>query len=169
MTTKEIEELQVTAKKKLEAEYAEAKKNWEELGTVSKPEHYKFFIMEKHYSSDIHNIPHDEVKTIIDTYIEELDALPKHISVVESTDIEFYDSETVSEYRLQYRYQVFNENFKIDNRVKVDVKKLLEEKLKPKSYKRVTREIDCSLLKLFMDKVIKWTDVQKLVYSDCEL
>jgi SNF2 family DNA or RNA helicase len=60
-------------------------------------------------------------------------------------------------------------NFVFEESVEFRVREVLEEKLKPKSYKRVTREIDCSLLKLFMDKVIKWTDVQKLVYSDCEL
>jgi len=169
MTISEVKELQVTVKKELEAEYTKAKEMWEELGTVELPKHYKFFRGEKHYSDDFHNIAHDDIKEIIDRYIQEIDELPKHIDGTESNDIEFYDEEEVSEYRLQYSYQVFNESFDIDARAKVDFKSVLREKLKPEGYERVTRDIDCSLLKLFMDEVIDWTAMQKLVYSDCEL
>ena len=169
MTINEVKELQVMVKEELEKEYAKAKENWEELEIVEMPKHYKFFRGETHYSDDIHNIEHYEIKDIIDKYIQELDELPRHISGEKSVDIEFYDEETVSEYRLQYDYQIFNESFDIDARAKIDFKSALKERLKPEGYERVTRDIDCSLLKLFMDEVINWEALQKLVYSDCEL
>jgi hypothetical protein len=169
MTIQEVEELQATVKEELKAEYAKAKKNWKELGTVDMSKHYKFFREKKHYSGNIHDIQHTDIKKIIDEYVKELNELPEHISGEESAETKFYDSEAVSEYRLQYSYQVFHENFGIDVNARRDFINALKERLKPKSYERVARDIDCSLLKLFMGEVIDWKALQKLVYNNCEL
>ena len=85
------------------------------------------------------------------------------------TSIECYDYSREDSAAFGYAYNCYHVTAHlIESIIKNRVKFSIKEKLKPQSAS-FSKDVDCKLLQLFKDGTISWEALQKLVYSDCSI